>query len=112
MVTFSVLQMIFVCLSALVLFLVHYEDNNYKPFGLRYWLGLVACVWAVLVSLLTGFIVIVLGTIMVYSQFEKVLVGIFLFCLLGAALLTFLSYKAIKIMIRRTRYYQQVRKGG
>ncbi|AER21960.1 hypothetical protein SSUST1_1611 [Streptococcus suis ST1] len=47
---------------------------------------------------------------MVYNQYKQPLVVIFLFCLFVASMLTLLSFKVIKMMIRRTKYYRRVRK--
>ncbi|HEM4321332.1 TPA: MFS transporter [Streptococcus suis] len=93
-------------------FLVFYEDSQYKPFGFRYWLGLAACIWLNFVTLAFYFIAFTGGSIMVYNQYKMPLVVIFLICLFLASMLTFLSFKAIKIVIRRTKYYRQVRKEG
>ncbi|HFI0596257.1 TPA: MFS transporter [Streptococcus suis] len=90
-------------------FTIFYEDSQYKPFGLRYWLGVGACIWLNFVTLASYFIAFTGGSIMVYNQYKQPLVMIFLFCLIMASVLTLLSFKAIKMMIRRTKYYRQAR---
>ncbi|HEM4267021.1 MFS transporter [Streptococcus suis] len=112
MIAGNVILMLFAFLTVPVLLLVDYEDKQCKPFGLRYWLSLLACIWASLVTLSSYFVVYAAGSIMVYNQFEKGLTGIFLICLLGATVLTILLARAIKTLIRRTKYYRRVRKVG
>ncbi|WP_449457700.1 MFS transporter [Streptococcus suis] len=101
-----------IVLSISAFYFIFYEDSQYKPFGFRYWQGLAACIWLNLVTLVSYFIAFTGGSIMVYNQYKQPLVVIFLFCLFVASMLTLLSFKAIKMMIRRTKYYRQVRKVG
>lgn len=108
MLTGSIWRKVILLFSLVAVQLIHYEDDRYQPFGFRYWLGLVACLWLNLVALASYVVTYAAGSIMVYNQFEKVLVGIFFICLLGAAVLTFLSFKAIKTIIRRTSYYKNI----
>ncbi|HEM5503641.1 MFS transporter [Streptococcus suis] len=103
-------RVITIIFSSLAFQLLLYEDSQYKPFGFRYWLGLVACIWLNFVTLASYFIAFTGGSIMVYHQYKQPLVVIFLFCLFVASMLTLLSFKAIKMMIRRTKYYRQLRK--
>ncbi|HFI0247821.1 TPA: MFS transporter [Streptococcus suis] len=112
MVAIPIWRIFFLLLSVSTFYFIFYEDSQYKPFGFRYWLGLVACIWLNFVTLASYFIAFTGGSIMVYNQYKMPLVVIFLFCLFLASMLTFLSFKAIKMMIRRTKYYRQVRKGG
>ncbi|HFI0419752.1 TPA: MFS transporter [Streptococcus suis] len=90
--------------------LLFYEDSQYKPFGLRYWLGLVACIWLNLVTLASYFIAFTGGSIMVYNRFEQPTVLLFIFFLLCAIGLSLLSLHAMKTLVRRTKYYRQLRK--
>lgn len=110
MVTVPIWRSFLILLSFSSFFLVFYEDSQYKPFGLRYWLGGGACIWLNFVTLASYFIAFTGGSIMVYHQYKQPLVVIFLFCLFVASMLTLLSFKAIKMMIRRTKYYRQLRK--
>ncbi|MGQ7338970.1 MFS transporter [Streptococcus suis] len=110
MVTVPIWRLFFILLSISTFYFIFYEDSQYKPFGFRYWLGLVACIWLNFVTLASYFIAFTGGSIMVYNRFEQPLVVIFLFCLFVASMLTLLSFKAIKMMIRRTKYYRQLRK--
>ncbi|HFU4025925.1 TPA: MFS transporter [Streptococcus suis] len=104
----SIWRTVILLFSLVAVQLIHYEDDRYQPFGFRYWLCLVACLWLNLVTLASYVVTYAAGSIMVYNQFEKALAGIFFLCLLGAAMLTFLSFKAISIMIRRTNYYKNI----
>ncbi|HFI0105293.1 TPA: MFS transporter [Streptococcus suis] len=110
MVTVPIWRSFLILLSFSSFFLVFYEDSQYKPFGFRYWLGLAACIWLNLVTLASYFIAFTGGSIMVYDQYKLPLVVTFFFCLFVAGMLTLLSFKAIKIVIRRTKYYRRVRK--
>ncbi|HFI0215162.1 TPA: MFS transporter [Streptococcus suis] len=112
MVTVPIWRSFLILLSFLSFFLVFYEDSQYKPFGFRYWLGLAACIWLHFVTLVSYFIAYTGGSIMVNNQYKLPLVVTFLFCLFVAGMLTLLSFKAIKIVIRRTKYYRQVGKEG
>ncbi|HFI0803223.1 MFS transporter [Streptococcus suis] len=112
MVAVPIWRSFLILLSFSSFFLVFYEDSQYKPFGLRYWLGVGACIWLNFVTLASYFIAFTGGSIMVYNQYKQPLVVIFLFCLFVASMLTLLSFKAIKMMIRRTKYYRRVRKVG
>ncbi len=44
MIAGNVILMLFAFLTVPVLLLVDYEDKQYKPFGLRYWFGVFACI--------------------------------------------------------------------
>ncbi|HEL1550592.1 MFS transporter [Streptococcus suis] len=109
MIAGNVILMLFAFLTVPVLLLVDYEDKQCKPFGLRYWLSLLACIWASLVTLSSYFVVYAAGSIMVFNHFDRFLVGIFLFLVFGASVLTILLARAIKTLIRRTKYYQQMK---
>lgn len=110
MVAVPIWRLFFILLSISTFYFIFYEDSQYKPFGLRYWLGVGACIWLNFVTLASYFIAFTGGSIMVYHQYKQPLVVIFLFCLFVASMLTLLSFKAIKTLIRRTKYYRQVRK--
>ncbi|HEM3664713.1 TPA: MFS transporter [Streptococcus suis] len=110
MVAVPIWRSFLILLSFSSFFLVFYEDSQYKPFGLRYWLGLVACIWLNFVTLAFYFIAFTGGSIMVYNRFEQPTVLLFIFFLLCAIGLSFLSLHAIKTLVRRTKYYRQVRK--
>ena len=110
MVAVPIWRSFLILLSFSSFFLVFYEDSQYKPFGLRYWLGLVACIWLNFVTLAFYFIAFTGGSIMVYNRFEQPTVLLFIFFLLCAIGLSFLSLHAIKTLVRRTKYYLQVRK--
>lgn len=110
MVAVPIWRSFLILLSFSSFFLVFYEDSQYKPFGLRYWLGLVACIWLNLVTLASYFIAFTGGSIMVYNRFEQPTVLHFIFFLLCAIGLSFLSLHAIKTLVRRTKYYRQLRK--
>ncbi|HFU4368105.1 TPA: MFS transporter [Streptococcus suis] len=110
MVAVPIWRSFLILLSFSSFFLVFYEDSQYKPFGLRYWLGLVACIWLNFVTLAFYFIAFTGGSIMVYNRFEQPTVLLFIFFLLCAIGLSFLSLYAIKTLVRRTKYYRQVRK--
>lgn len=112
MVAFPIWRSFLILLSFSSFFLVFYEDSQYKPFGFRYWLGLVACIWLNLVTLASYFIAFTGGSIMVYNHFELPMVLIFLLFLVCAIALSFLSLHAMKTLVRRTKYYRQVRKVG
>ncbi|HFU4463400.1 TPA: MFS transporter [Streptococcus suis] len=112
MVAIPIWRIFFIVLSISAFYFIFYEDSRYKPFGFRYWLGLVACIWLNLVTLASYFIAFTGGSIMVYNQYKMPLVVLFLICLFLASMLSILSFKAIKIVIRRTKYYRQVRKEG
>ncbi|HFH9938956.1 TPA: MFS transporter [Streptococcus suis] len=112
MVAFPIWRLFFIVLSISAFYFIFYEDSQYKPFGFRYWQGLAACIWLNLVTLVSYFIAFTGGSIMVYNQYKQPLVVIFLFCLFVASMLSILSFKAIKMIIRRTKYYRQVRKVG
>ncbi|HFU3941798.1 TPA: MFS transporter [Streptococcus suis] len=112
MIAGNVILMLFAFLTVPVLLLVDYEDKQYKPFGLRYWFGVFACILVFLVTLLVYFVTYAAGSIMVFNHFDRFLVGIFLFLVFGASVLTILLARAIKTLIRRTKYYRQVRKVG
>lgn len=112
MVAVPIWRSFLILLSFSSFFLVFYEDSQYKPFGLRYWLGLVACIWLNLVTLVSYFIAFTGGSIMVYNRFEQPTVLLFIFFLLCAIGLSFLSLHAMKTLVRRTKYYRQVRKVG
>lgn len=101
-------KIVLIFLSSSVYYFVHYEDKNYKPFGLRYWFSLIGCIWSSLVTLISYLVAYVVASIMIYNQFEQQLVWIFLFLFLLAIVLTLLSIRAIKILIRRTKYYQRL----
>ena len=108
MVYFDFWKIVLIFLSSSVFYFVHYEDKNYKPFGLRYWFSLIGCIWLNLVTLISYLVAYVAASIMISNQFEPFLVWIFLFLFLLAIVLTLLSVKAIKILIRRTKYYQRL----
>lgn len=108
MVYFDFWKIVLIFLSSSVFYFVHYEDKNYKPFGLRYWFRLIGCIWLNLVTLISYLVAYVAASIMISNQFEPFLVWIFLFLFLLAIVLTLLSVKAIKILIRRTKYYQRL----
>lgn len=110
MVEIPFLRSMLIFLSVLAFHFIDYEDSKYKPFGVRYWISLVACIWINCVTFISYFIVCVGGSIMVYNKLEQMLVWIFVFALGIALGLTFLSWKAIKILIRRTKYYRRLRK--
>ncbi|HFI0218188.1 TPA: MFS transporter [Streptococcus suis] len=112
MVAFPIWRLFFILLSISTFYFIFYEDSQYKPFGFRYWLGLAACIWLHFVTLVSYFIAYTGGSIMVNNQYKLPLVVTFLFCLFVAGMLTLLSFKAIKIVIRRTKYYRQVGKEG
>lgn len=112
MVAFPIWRLFFIMLSISAFYFIFYEDSQYKPFGFRYWLGLAVCIWLNLVTLVPYFIAFTGGSIMVYNQYKQPLVVIFLFCLFVASMLSILSFKAIKMIIRRTKYCRQVRKVG
>ncbi|HEM4694862.1 MULTISPECIES: MFS transporter [Streptococcus] len=112
MVAFPIWRLFFLLLSISAFYFIFYEDSQYKPFGFRYWLGVGACIWLNFVTLASYFIAFTGGSIMVYNQYKQPLVVIFLFCLFVASMLSILSFKAIKMMIRRTKYYRQARKVG
>lgn len=112
MVAVPIWRSFLILLSFSSFFLVFYEDSQYKPFGLRYWLGLVAYIWLNLVTLVSYFIAFTGGSIMVYNRFEQPTVLLFIFFLLCAIGLSFLSLHAMKTLVRRTKYYRQVRKVG
>ncbi|HEL9630015.1 TPA: MFS transporter [Streptococcus suis] len=112
MVAVPIWRSFLILLSFSSFFLVFYEDSQYKPFGLRYWLGLVACIWLNLVTLASYFIAFTGGSTMVYHRFEQQTVLLFIFFLLCAIGLSFLSLHAMKTLVRRTKYYGQVRKEG
>lgn len=112
MVAVPIWRSFLILLSFSSIFLVFYEDSQYKPFGLRYWLGLVACIWLNFVTLVSYFIAFTGGSIMVYNRFEQPTVLLFIFFLLCAIGLSFLSLHAMKTLVRRTKYYRQVRKVG
>uniref|UniRef100_UPI002AAC0ACF MFS transporter n=2 Tax=Streptococcus TaxID=1301 RepID=UPI002AAC0ACF len=111
-VAFPIWRLFFLLLSISAFYFIFYEDSQYKPFGFRYWLGVGACIWLNFVTLASYFIAFTGGSIMVYNQYKQPLVVIFLFCLFVASMLSILSFKAIKMMIRRTKYYRQARKVG
>lgn len=94
----------------LAFYFIFYEDSQYKPFGFHYWLGLVACLWVTFATLISYFIAFTCGSTMVYNRFEQPTVLLFIFFLLCAIGLSFLSLHAIKTLVRRTKYYRQVRK--
>lgn len=112
MVAVPIWRSFLILLSFSSFFLVFYEDSQYKPFGLRYWLGLVACIWLNFVTLVSYFIAFTGGSIMVYNRFKQPTVLLFIFFLVCAILLSLLSLHAMKTLIRRTKYYRQVRKVG
>ncbi|MGQ7354155.1 MFS transporter [Streptococcus suis] len=112
MISIPIWRLFFLLLAISAFYFIFYEDSQYKPFGFRYWLGLVACIWLNLVTLASYFIAFTGSSIMVYNQYKLPLVVTFLFCLFVAGMLTLLSFKAIKIVMRRTKYYGQVRKEG
>ncbi len=110
MVAVPIWRSFLILLSFSSFFLVFYEDSQYKPFGLRYWLGVGACIWLNFVTLASYFIVFIGGSIMVYYRFEQPTVLLFIFFLVCAIALSLLSLHAIKTLVRRTRYYRQLRK--
>ncbi|MGV3079741.1 MFS transporter [Streptococcus sp. 32226D021BW] len=112
MVAVPIWRSFLILLSFSSFFLVFYEDSQYKPFCFRYWLGLVACIWLNLLTLASYFIAFTGGSTMVYHRFEQPMVLLFIFFLLCAIGLSFLSLHAMKTLVRRTKYYRQVRKVG
>lgn len=110
MVAVPIWRSFLILLSFSSFFLVFYEDSQYKPFGLRYWLGLVACIWLNFVTLASYFIAFTGGSIMVYNRFEQPTVLLFIFFLVCAIVLSLLSLHAMKTLVRRTKYYRQLRK--
>ncbi|HFU3975178.1 TPA: MFS transporter [Streptococcus suis] len=110
MVAVPIWRSFLILLSFSSFFLVFYEDSQYKPFGIRYWLGLVACLWVTFATLISYFIAFTCGSTMVDNRFEQPTVLLFIFFLLCAIGLSFLSLHAIKTLVRRTKYYRQVRK--
>lgn len=112
MVAFPIWRSFLILLSFSSFFLVFYEDSQYKPFGFRYLLGLVACLWVAFATLISYFIAFTGGSTMVYHRFEQPTVLLFIFFLLCAIALSLLSLHAMKTLIRRTKYYRQVRKEG
>lgn len=112
MVAFPIWRLLFLLLSISAFYFIFYEGSQYKPFGLRYWLGLVACIWLNLVTLASYFIAFTGGSIMVYNRFEQPTVLLFIFFLVCAIVLSLLSLHAMKNLVRRTKYYRQVRKVG
>ncbi|CYU20419.1 MFS transporter [Streptococcus suis] len=112
MVAFPIWRLLFLLLSISAFYFIFYEGSQYKPFGLRYWLGLVACIWLNLVTLASYFIAFTGGSIMVYNRFEQPTVLLFIFFLVCAIVLSLLSLHAMKTLVRRTKYYRQVRKVG
>ncbi|MHB9795625.1 MFS transporter [Streptococcus suis] len=109
MVAVPIWRSFLILLSFSSFFLVFYEDSQYKPFGFRYWLGLVACIWLNLVTLASYFIAFTGGSIMVYNRFEQPTL-LFIFFLVCAIVLSLLSLHAMKTLVRRTKYYRRVRK--
>lgn len=105
----SIFRKVVLILSVLAFQLVHYEDKQYKPFGFRYWVSFLACIWINGVTLLSYFLVFVAGSIMVSNDFKQMLLWIFMFVLVIAIVLTILSIKSIRIILRRTKYYRMVR---
>lgn len=112
MVAVPIWRSFLILLSFSSFFLVFYEDSQYKPFGLRYWLGVGACIWLNFVTLASYFIAFTGGSIMVYNRFEQPTVLLFIFFLVCAIVLSLLSLHAMKTLVRRTKYYRQVRKVG
>ncbi|MGQ7462089.1 MFS transporter [Streptococcus suis] len=112
MVAFPIWRLFILLLSISAFYFIFYEDSQYKPFGFRYWLGLVACIWLNFVTLASYFIAFTVGSTMVYHRFEQPMVLLFIFFLLCAIGLSFLSLHAMKTLVRRTKYYRQVRKVG
>lgn len=110
MVAVPIWRSFLILLSFSSIFLLFYEDSQYKPFGFRYWLGLVACIWLNFVTLVSYFIAFTGGSIMVYHRFEQPTVLLFIFFLLCAIGLSFLSLHAMKTLVRRTQYYRKLRK--
>ncbi|HFI0715541.1 TPA: MFS transporter [Streptococcus suis] len=112
MVAIPIWRSFLILLSFSSFFLVFYEDGQYKPFGFRYWLGLVVCIWLNLVTLASYFIAFTGGSIMVYNRFELPMVLLLILFLVCAIALSLLSLHAIKTLVRRTKYYRQVGKEG
>ncbi|HFU3707410.1 TPA: MFS transporter [Streptococcus suis] len=79
MVAIPIWRIFFLLLSVSTFNFIFYEDSQYKHFGFRYWLGLVACIWLNFVTLASYFIAFTGGSIMVYNQYKMPLVVIFLF---------------------------------
>ncbi|MEI4343191.1 hypothetical protein [Streptococcus suis] len=73
MIAGNVILMLFAFLTVPVLLLVDYEDKQYKPFGLRYWFGVFACILVFLVTLLVYFVTYAVGSIT--SWFSTILTG-------------------------------------
>ncbi len=112
MVAFPIWRLFFLLLSISAFYFIFYEDSQYKPFGFRYWLGLAACIWLNLVTLVSYFIAFTGGSIMVYNRVEQPMVLLFIFFFVCAMSLSLLSLHAVKTLVRRTKYYRQVRKVG
>ncbi|HEM3689809.1 TPA: MFS transporter [Streptococcus suis] len=110
MISIPIWRLFFLLLSIFAFYFIFYEDSQYKPFGFHYWLGLVACLWVTFATLISYFIAFTYGPTMVYNRFEQPTVLLFIFFLLCAIGLSFLSLYAIKTLVRRTKYYRQVRK--
>lgn len=84
MVAFPIWRMFFIVLSISAFYFIFYEDSQYKLFGFRYWLGLVACIWINLVTLACYFIAFTGGSIMVCNQYKMPLILLFVFFLVCA----------------------------
>lgn len=107
----SIWRILLILLSSAIFRLVHYEATEYKSFGFRYWLSVFSGIWLMDLTLLSYFLVFTGASIMVYNQLERKLVWFFFFFVGVAVGLTFMSWHTIKILIRRTRYYRNMRDG-
>ncbi|HFU3984234.1 TPA: MFS transporter [Streptococcus suis] len=112
MVAFPIWRIFFILLSVSTFYFIFYEDSQYKPFGFRYWLGLVVCIWLNFVTLASYFIAFTGGSIMINNRFELPKVWLFILFLVCAIALSLLSLHVIKTLVRRTKYYRQVGKEG
>lgn len=107
MLSLPIWRLIILFLSSSAFFLIHYEDDRYRPFGFRYWLSLVACLWIGFVTGLSYFLTLTGASLVFYRGFEGFVSGFFILSLAMVAALTFFCWHSVGVLIRRTKYYSK-----
>lgn len=95
-------------LSLVSSWFIFYPDAAYKPFGLRYWLGILAGVWLGLLALVAAVMWLGSLSLLIYNQFAGGIFWLCFFVFLLALGLGLYFYWALRTLVRRTHYYRSL----
>lgn len=105
MLTFNISRFLLLTLALVAVSTIIYDDKKYSPFGLRYWLSLLALLFISFLHLVLAFLT--LGTIwLLITRFTPIMLLIWGFLVALLVVNSILLVKYTRTFLHRTWYYQ------